>query len=109
MVPYFIVPSVVAQVGIVAIQLWMELTSKFSHKKTSFLLQRCCAIHDECYGRYNQNWGSECGYFWVDSSPYTEFYGYKCDASTGYEAQCAVERNKPCEQFLCECDKLGSL
>jgi hypothetical protein len=57
-------------------------------------------MHDACYHDYNVKWRAQCAH------PYFETYvALMCNATQGYETKCLVDKNKPCQEFLCECDK----
>nr|APJ38028.1 phospholipase 1 [Sarpa salpa] len=62
-------------------------------------LDRCCEVHDACYGDAMQH--SEC---WpILDNPYTEFYSYSCDKSS--KTVTCGRNNDECEMFICECDR----
>jgi hypothetical protein len=65
-------------------------------------------MHDKCYNDYNVKWKAECAtpqHPWTDS-PYLQIYAAQmCNVAGGYKTKCLVDKNKPCQEFLCECDK----
>ncbi|XP_060943049.1 phospholipase A2-like [Limanda limanda] len=61
-------------------------------------LDRCCQVHDKCYGdamQHNACWP-------IIDNPYTEFYAYRC-AKQSKMITCG-KNNDACEMFICECD-----
>ncbi|KAM9622186.1 phospholipase A2 [Trichechus inunguis] len=64
-------------------------------------LDRCCQIHDNCYGQVKNL--KSCT-FLVDN-PYTNIYSYTC---SGSEIICNSS-NKECEAFLCNCDRNAAI
>ncbi|XP_060930336.1 phospholipase A2-like [Limanda limanda] len=61
-------------------------------------LDRCCQVHDKCYGdamQHNACWP-------IIDNPYTEFYAYRC-AKQSKMITCGKD-NDACEMFICECD-----
>jgi hypothetical protein len=75
---------------------WHPLKADFS--------PRCCQIHDKCYSEYDAKWQADCTWIPFSGSHYIKTYTYTCDSTMN----CHADQNKPCEQFLCECDKLVS-
>ncbi|TMS08071.1 Phospholipase A2, major isoenzyme [Larimichthys crocea] len=62
-------------------------------------LDRCCQVHDQCYGDALQH-----PYCWkVIDNPYTRIYCYKCNKQKR-EVTC-LKRNSRCAKFICECDR----
>ncbi|XP_071973845.1 phospholipase A2, minor isoenzyme-like isoform X1 [Engystomops pustulosus] len=64
-------------------------------------LDKCCQIHDECYGQYKSI--KNCNI--IFDNPYTEFYSYSCNDNT---VTCN-SNNNACEMHICECDKQAAL
>ncbi|XP_053267931.1 phospholipase A2 isoform X3 [Pleuronectes platessa] len=62
-------------------------------------LDRCCQVHDNCYGESQQY--DACRPY-IDS-PYIEWYAYKCEE--GSKTLTCGETNNACEMFICECDR----
>ncbi|XP_062410616.1 phospholipase A2-like [Sardina pilchardus] len=66
-------------------------------------LDRCCEVHDRCYGDAMQH--SEC---WpILDNPYTEIYAFTCDEASK-TVTCPSNKNDECEQFICDCDRLAA-
>ncbi|XP_065116144.1 phospholipase A2 [Paramisgurnus dabryanus] len=63
-------------------------------------LDRCCEVHDGCY---TDSWQQD-DCFGVLDNPYTEVYSYSCDKAAK-KVTCNAEANRPCEMFICECDR----
>nr|UQM94874.1 secretory phospholipase A2 [Hippocampus erectus] len=62
-------------------------------------LDRCCAVHDQCYSDAMQH--PNC---WpIFDNPYTELYHYSCDKEQK-KVTCGSKNDK-CEMFICECDR----
>ncbi|XP_053500691.1 phospholipase A2 [Ictalurus furcatus] len=62
-------------------------------------LDRCCQVHDKCYGDAMQH--DAC---WpILDNPYTEIYAYNCDKAT--KTITCKSNNSECEMFICECDR----
>ncbi|KAJ0019551.1 hypothetical protein NQD34_007120 [Periophthalmus magnuspinnatus] len=68
-------------------------------------LDRCCQIHDQCYSDAMQH--KDC---WpILDNPYTHKYHYSCDKTTKTLTCLSKEKNGPCEQFICECDRKAAI
>ncbi|KAM8866677.1 phospholipase A2-like [Synchiropus picturatus] len=66
-------------------------------------LDRCCQVHDQCFSEAMQH--DSC---WpLLDNPYTELYHYKCDKAS--KSITCLERNDPCERFICECDRQAAM
>ncbi|XP_019959066.2 phospholipase A2-like isoform X2 [Paralichthys olivaceus] len=62
-------------------------------------LDRCCQVHDNCYGDAMQL--DEC---WsILDNPYTKVYSYSCEEANK-TVTCGKDNNN-CEMFICECDR----
>ncbi|XP_060942930.1 acidic phospholipase A2 2-like [Limanda limanda] len=57
-------------------------------------LDRCCQVHDNCYGEAEKL--KQC-------NPYFKFYAYSCDEES--KTVTCDENNNACEMFICECDR----
>ncbi|XP_069475850.1 phospholipase A2, minor isoenzyme-like [Ambystoma mexicanum] len=64
-------------------------------------LDRCCYVHDDCYGQAMNH--PDCN--WVFDNPYTESYSHTC---SGTSITCS-SKNNPCEAFICECDRAAAI
>ncbi|TNN65065.1 Phospholipase A2 [Liparis tanakae] len=62
-------------------------------------LDRCCQVHDDCYGQAIEH--SDCRP--ILDNPYTELYDYSCDYKKK-TVTCGPYNNE-CEMFICECDR----
>uniref|UniRef100_A0A671Q1U7 Phospholipase A2 n=1 Tax=Sinocyclocheilus anshuiensis TaxID=1608454 RepID=A0A671Q1U7_9TELE len=63
-------------------------------------LDRCCEVHDQCYSdswQHEDCWG-------ILDNPYTEVYSFSCDKAAK-KVTCNADKNRPCEMFICECDR----
>ncbi|XP_060942605.1 uncharacterized protein LOC133019987 [Limanda limanda] len=63
-------------------------------------LDRCCEVHDNCYGDAQQH--DKC--LSIFDSPYIEWYTWSCDEASK-TVTCDEIDNGECEQFICECDR----
>ncbi|XP_034457174.1 phospholipase A2-like isoform X1 [Hippoglossus hippoglossus] len=62
-------------------------------------LDRCCEVHDNCYGdamQLNACWS-------LFHNPYTKMYSYSCDKAS--KKLTCNKNNNACEMFICECDR----
>ncbi|KAM3919887.1 phospholipase A2, minor isoenzyme-like [Leptodactylus fuscus] len=64
-------------------------------------LDKCCQIHDDCYGQYKSIQNCDV----IFDNPYTEFYSYTCTDNT---VTCS-SKNNPCETHICECDRNAAI
>ncbi|XP_038674253.1 phospholipase A2-like [Scyliorhinus canicula] len=64
-------------------------------------LDRCCQVHDVCYGGTSKV--KECRPIY--DNPYIKLYKYSC---SGGIATCSPD-NSPCEAYICECDRQAAL
>ncbi|XP_072354569.1 phospholipase A2, minor isoenzyme-like isoform X2 [Scyliorhinus torazame] len=64
-------------------------------------LDRCCQVHDLCYGGTSNV--KECRPIY--DNPYIKLYKYSC---SGGIATCGPD-NSPCEAYVCECDRQAAL
>ncbi|XP_060935137.1 phospholipase A2-like [Limanda limanda] len=62
-------------------------------------LDRCCEVHDNCYGDAEKLEACSSIVNW----PYFNFYSHDC-AKRSKMITCA-ENNNACEMFICECDR----
>ncbi|XP_062269131.1 phospholipase A2, minor isoenzyme-like [Platichthys flesus] len=63
-------------------------------------LDRCCQVHDNCYGvaeKHNECWS-------IFHNPYIEWYTWSCDEASK-TVTCDKRSNNECERFICECDR----
>ncbi|XP_076010380.1 phospholipase A2, minor isoenzyme-like [Genypterus blacodes] len=64
-------------------------------------LDRCCQVHDNCYGQATRR--PDCqGIF---DSPYIKPYSFTCARRT---PTCS-SKNSSCAQFICECDRNAAM
>ncbi|XP_062269132.1 acidic phospholipase A2 HTe-like [Platichthys flesus] len=62
-------------------------------------LDRCCQVHDNCYGDAEKR-----GDCWpILQSPYVAWY--TSTQHDGSKITCDKNSNDECEQFICECDR----
>ncbi|XP_076020847.1 phospholipase A2-like [Genypterus blacodes] len=66
-------------------------------------LDRCCQVHDGCYGDAKKN--PDCRPFF--DSPYIKNYNYKCDKTN--RAVTCLDDNSACGMFICECDRKAAM
>ncbi|XP_051759262.1 phospholipase A2-like isoform X3 [Ctenopharyngodon idella] len=63
-------------------------------------LDRCCQVHDQCFSDSKQQ--ADCQ--GISDNPYTKEYSFSCNKSTK-KVTCHADKNRPCEMFICECDR----
>ncbi|XP_016340996.1 phospholipase A2, minor isoenzyme-like [Sinocyclocheilus anshuiensis] len=71
-----------------------------NHVHCILCLSRCCEVHDQCYSdswQHEDCWG-------ILDNPYTEVYSFSCDKAAK-KVTCNADKNRPCEMFICECDR----
>ncbi|XP_060105288.1 phospholipase A2, minor isoenzyme-like [Heteronotia binoei] len=64
-------------------------------------LDRCCQIHDNCYGDALKH--RDCKF--LMDNPYTKTYTYSCSGS----AITCSEENDTCAAFICNCDRSAAI
>ncbi|XP_060644431.2 phospholipase A2, minor isoenzyme-like [Anolis sagrei] len=64
-------------------------------------LDRCCQIHDDCYGAASDI--PNC-YTWLHN-PYIEMYSYTCSETN---VTCASD-NDVCKMHVCQCDRAAAM
>uniref|UniRef100_R4FK41 PLA2-Pse-2 n=1 Tax=Pseudonaja modesta TaxID=340912 RepID=R4FK41_9SAUR len=64
-------------------------------------LDRCCQVHDNCYGDAEKL--PACNYQF--SSPYWNPYSYKCNEG---EITCTDDKDE-CKAFICNCDRTAAI
>nr|AAZ22633.1 PLA-3 precursor [Oxyuranus scutellatus] len=64
-------------------------------------LDRCCQVHDDCYGEAEKL--PACNY--LMSSPYFNSYSYKCNEG---KVTC-TDDNDECKAFICNCDRTAAI
>ncbi|CAB1439238.1 unnamed protein product, partial [Pleuronectes platessa] len=62
-------------------------------------LDRCCQVHDNCYGEAELH--DEC--LPIFDNPYMEWYTWSCDEAS--KTLTCAKNNDACEMFICECDR----